>query len=185
VTENVAVAALAAAELVLDGLEPEDVCCEVGSYRIPFAVAAAAEEEGKEDADEDETWRRSLLLEGVDDAAAESDVVDGRTISSAAPTRWECPSNVTSAFSLMQDKLAELKRARMTGVKRGIEKFACAASMRRGIESPRVTFVYSGSVDMVVVVHPLSPATEHVEPVKPLMHMHEQLPVERADVPPF
>lgn len=95
------------------------------------------------------------------------------------------PSNVTSAFSETQDREAELKRARMTVLKRGIEKFVCAAAMRRGIESPRVTLVYVGSVEIVVVVHPEAPATEQVEPVKPLMQIQEQLPVESKEVPPF
>jgi len=36
-----------------------------------------------------------------------------------------------------------------------------------------------------VVVHPDVPATEHVEPVNPLIQIHEQLPVESVDVPPF
>lgn len=71
----------------------------------------------------------------------------------------------------------------MTVLKSGMEKFVCAAAMRRGIESPSVTFVSVGS--MVVVVHPEAPATEHVEPVKPLMHIQEQVPVEIDEVPPF
>jgi len=37
---------------------------------------------------------------------------------------WRLTSvNVTSAFSAMQDKLAALKRARITVLKSGIEKF--------------------------------------------------------------
>ena len=98
---------------------------------------------------------------------------------------WDCPLKVTNAFSVTQDKLAALKRARMTAPESGIEKFASAAAMRRGIELPRVTLVYDGSVVRVMVVHPDAPATEHVEPVKPLIHMQEQVPVERDDVPPF
>lgn len=35
------------------------------------------------------------------------------------------------------------------------------------------------------MVQPDAPDTEQVEPVKPLMHIQEQLPVEREDVPPF
>jgi hypothetical protein len=73
----------------------------------------------------------------------------------------------------------------MTVPKSGMEKFVCAAEMRRGMESPSVTFVYVGSVEIVVVVQPDDPATEQVEPVKPLMQIHEQLPVDNEDVPPF
>jgi len=56
----------------------------------------------------------------VDEAV--SLVEEGTTISLAPPTRVDRPSKVTSAFSDKQERLPELKRARMTVEKRGIEK---------------------------------------------------------------
>ena len=38
---------------------------------------------------------------------------------------------------------------------------------------------------MEVVVQPVVPPTLQVEPVKPLIHIHEQPPPERIDEPPF
>jgi len=128
-------------------------------------------------------WPRRSLLLPVEDGVAPVEV--GCTISAAAPTRTDWPSNVTRAFSVTQDRLAELKRARMRLPKRGMEKLDWAAEMSRGMELPSVTLAYAGSVARFVVVQPEAPLTEHVEPVKPLVHIHEQVPVEREDVPPF
>lgn len=112
-----------------------------------------------------------------------SAVEEGTTRAFGSPTRCERPSNVTSAFSDRQDRFALLNRAKMTFEKSGMEKFVCAAVMRRGIESPRVTLGYS--FERVVVVQPVALATVHVEPVKPLMHRQAQLPEERKVLPPF
>jgi hypothetical protein len=145
---------------------------------MPFLVATGI------GAVEVEVARGTLFGVGV--AILVLEVDDGWTMLAAEPTRCDSPSNVTRAFSDTQDRLAELKRARMTVPEMGMEKFVWAAAMSRGIESPTVTFVYvSGPVDIVVVVHPDAPDTEHVEPVKPLMQMHEQAPVVRDDIPPF
>jgi hypothetical protein len=145
-----------------------------------LAVAAAAAV-----LDEEASRRRLFEESEVADGAAALDDATGWTTRSAEPIRADWPSNVTSAFSDTHDRLAELKRARITVLKRGMEKFDWAAAMRRGMESPRVTFVYVGSVEIVVVAQPDAPDTEQVEPVKPLMHIQEQLPVESEDVPPF
>jgi hypothetical protein len=63
------------------------------------------------------------------------------TIAFATPCRSLSPSKVTSAFSEAQERLAELKRARMTLSKRGMEKLVWDWAMSRVIESPSVTFV--------------------------------------------
>lgn len=104
---------------------------------IPFAVAAAESAVVLADP------RLLLLLFELEldvADATEEEVVVGDTSSFASPTRSDKPSNVTSAFSDTQDKLAELKRARMTVSRSGIEKFVCASAINRGMASPNVTF---------------------------------------------
>jgi hypothetical protein len=92
------------------------------------------------------------------------------------------PSNVTSAFSDMQDRFAELKRASTRLGDSGMLKFDCALVRRRGMEYPSVT---SDNVSIEVVVQPVVPPILQVEPVKPLMQIHEQVPPDRIDEPPF
>lgn len=58
----------------------------------------------------------------------------------AEPTGQSMPSKVTRAFSALQDRFAELKRARMMSEERGMLKFIWAPEMRRGMDSPTVTF---------------------------------------------
>lgn len=60
-----------------------------------------------------------------------------------SPESWRksTPSKVTRAFSALHERFAELKRPRMMSEERGMEKFVLAAEMRRGMASPRVTFV--------------------------------------------
>jgi hypothetical protein len=83
----------------------------------------------------------------------------------------------------MQERFAELKRARMTLEKRGTLKLVCAKDMRRGMESPSVTLE---TPERVVVVQPVEPPMVQVGPVKPLMHRHEQPPSDvTIEVPPF
>ena len=152
---------------------------------MPFAVAAEPSAVSV-DVEDSRLFRRLLEL-GLDVPEKESDVEVGVTTSFGFPTREDRPSNVTSAFSLTQDRDAELKRAKMTVSKRGMEKFVCASAIKRGMASPNVTFVYDGEVERVVVVQPFPPDTLHVEPVKPLMQMQEQPLVDVAisEVPPF
>ena len=137
----------------------------------------------------DESCLRALILplglDAVVGVGEDEDVdVTGVTTSFPCPTRSERPSKVTRAFSETQERLAELKRARMLSPKRGIEKLVWAAEMRRGMDSPRVTFVYE-EPERVVVVQPVALATAQVEPVKPLMQMQEQELVLKVEVPPF
>jgi hypothetical protein len=94
------------------------------------------------------------------------------------------PSNVTSAFSLAQVRFAALKRARITLSKSGMEKFACASAMRRGIAVPRVTLVYV-PLGKLTVVQPVKFATVQVGPVKPFVQMQAHEPLSRIEVPPF
>lgn len=100
----------------------------------------------------------------------------------ASPEGRDSPLNVTSAFSDTQVRFAELKRASTTEEESGMLKLVCAAEIRRGMESPRVT---SGVEEMVAVVQPVVPLMVQVGPVKPFMHMQEQVPVEKTEVPPF
>jgi len=81
---------------------------------MPFVVAA----EGGAVVDSSRFIRNAVAVDEV-----VSLVGEGTTISFAPPTRLERPSKVTSAFSDKQERLPELKRARMTVEKRGIEKF--------------------------------------------------------------
>ena len=52
---------------------------------------------------------------------AEEELVMEKTRSLAAPSRSERPWKVTKAFSVAQERLAELKRARMVLSESGIE----------------------------------------------------------------
>jgi hypothetical protein len=90
--------------------------------------------------------------------------------------------NVTSAFSETQDRLPELRRPRTMLGTIGMLKFDSAPERRRGMEYPRVA---SDRPSMDVEVQPVVPPTLQVEPVKPLMHMQEQLPPAMIDEPPF
>jgi hypothetical protein len=67
---------------------------------------------------------------------------------------------------------------------RGIEKLVDAEEMRRGMESPSVT-LFSEDPERVVVVHPVAPVIEQVDPVKPLVHIHAHDPLSINDDPPF
>ena len=101
----------------------------------------------------------------------------GKTISSASPTSVSVPSKVTRAFSLLQLRFAALKRARIELVNSGMEKFVRAASMRRSIASPMVTFSTVVSVVLTVVVEqPVSPAMVQLVPVKPSVQMQIHTP---------
>lgn len=113
-------------------------------------------------------------------------MVVGTTISLASPSLESNPSNVTSAFSDTQDRFAALNRASMTVENNGMEKLACALSIKRDIALPRVTFSCEPSVELIdVVLHPEAPAIVQFVPVKPLVHKHEQAPEEMSLVPPF
>ncbi len=65
------------------------------------------------------TTTLEALLVAVD--ADDVVVVVGITTSLACPTRSDCPSNVTRAFSVAQDIFAELKRATILLAERGME----------------------------------------------------------------
>lgn len=108
----------------------------------------------------------------------------GVTASDPLPIRSDRPSNVTSAFSEAQDRLAELKRAMTILSERGIEKLDKAPVIIRDIESPIVTFV-SPEFVKVVVEQPTDEAVVHVEPVKPFVHIHAQEPLSIKELPPF
>ncbi len=105
----------------------------------------------------------------------------------AEPIGLSMPLKVTRAFSASQDKFAELKRARMISDDKGMLKFDLEPAIRRGIDSPRVTFLYTVPLESVmeVVVQPLELATVQVEPVKPFAQMQEQASEERMLVPPL
>lgn len=106
----------------------------------------------------------------------------------ALPSRVAKPSKVTRAFSEEQDKSAALNRARMFSAARGIEKFVRASDIRRGIADPKVTLFSALLEDAdtkLVVVQPSAPAVVHLEPVKPLVHRHEQTPEMTTAVPPL
>jgi hypothetical protein len=108
----------------------------------------------------------------------------GVTTSFAWLTLCEWPSNVTRAFSDAQERLALFNRASMVFSERGIEKLVDAEEMRRGMESPSVT-LFNEEPERVVVVHPVAPVMEQVDPVKPLVHMHAHDPLSISDDPPF
>lgn len=93
---------------------------------------------------------------------------------------------MTRAFSEAQLRLAALKRAKIVVGDRGMEKFACDECIKRGIDSPRVTLDKVSSVlSMSVVVQPVAPAMLQAAPVKPFMHIHEQLWLSTTLWPPF
>lgn len=62
-------------------------------------------------------------------------VVEGVDLAIAFTTSllWDWPSKVTSAFSDMQERFAELNRASNVLGTSGILKFDCASEMRRGM----------------------------------------------------
>jgi hypothetical protein len=105
----------------------------------------------------------------------------------AEPIGQSMPSKVTRAFSALQERFPELKRARMISDDKGMLKFALAPEIRRGIDSPSVTLLYVVPFElvMVVVVQPAEPATVQVEPVKPFAQMQEQALEEMMLVPPL
>lgn len=160
------------------GSDEETGVVDEVSTMIPCGI-----EEGSEETVEASS--RFLLRRGgaVTDGEVSPLVAEGTTSAFASPIRCDRPSKVTRAFSDKQERLAVLNRAKMTVGKSGMEKFVCAAVIRRGIESPSVTLGYS--FERVVVVQPVALATVHVEPVKPFMHRHAQLPEERNVLPPF
>lgn len=98
------------------------------------------------------------------------------------------PLNVTRAFWETQERPAVLKRERRTASERGMLKLVCEEVIRRGMASPRVAFVtlLAREVSCRVMVEQ-APASEtvQVEPVKPLMQIQLQEPVEREATPPF
>lgn len=106
------------------------------------------------------------------------------TMSEAAPTRTDCPSKVTRAFSVAQERLFELNRAISVLAERGMEKLVCAPVISREIESPNVTLA-DERPESVVVVHPVAFAEVHVDPVKPLVQMHAQVVPSKILEPPF
>jgi hypothetical protein len=118
--------------------------------------------------------------------AAPAEVMDSwrRAISAASPILCALPSNVTSAFSLAHVKFAALKRARITLSKSGMEKFACASEMRRGMALPSVTLEYV-PLEKVVIVQPVKFATVQVGPVNPFVQIQAHEPLSRIEVPPF
>ncbi len=81
-------------------------------------------------------------------------------------------------------RFAALKRARITLSKSGMEKFACASAMRRGIAVPRVTLVYV-PLGKLPVVQPVKFAAVQVGPVKPFVQMQAHEPLSKIEVPPF
>lgn len=105
----------------------------------------------------------------------------------AEPTGQSMLLKVTRAFSASQERFAELKRARMMSDDKEMLKLDFAPEIRRGMDSPRVTLLYTVPFElvMVVVVQPAELATAHVEPVKPLAQMHEQAFEEIMLVPPL
>ena len=119
----------------------------------------------------------------VFDAVADEELVVGSTTSSAEPTRLLRPSKVTRAFSETHERFPALKRSRSTEGKSGMEKLDCAVEIRRGMESPRVTFEYW--VLRFAVVQPVVPPIEQVAPVKPLMHIQAHAPLLKNVLPPF
>jgi hypothetical protein len=137
-------------------------------YVVVEAAAVAAEE-----ADRDRILRIFWPVEASSAMA----------VSSLLPTRSALPSNVTRAFSLVQVRFAALKRARITLSKSGMEKFACASVINRGMALPSVTLEYPG--EKLVIVQPVKLATVQVGPVKPFVQMHAQAPLSNIEVPPF
>jgi hypothetical protein len=105
----------------------------------------------------------------------------------AEPIGQSIPSKVTRAFSASQERFAELNRARMISDDKGTLKFALAPEIRRGMDSPRVTLLYTVPFELVILVrvHPLELATVHVDPVKPFAQMQEQALEEMMLVPPL
>lgn len=72
---------------------------------------------------------------------------------------------------------------------RGMLKLVCEEEIRRGMASPRVAFatllvVREVSFSVMAEQAPAS-RTVQVEPVKPLIQMQLQEPVEREATPPF
>lgn len=116
--------------------------------------------------------------------AAGVELVVETTRSLAAPRRSERPRKVTNAFSVAQERLPELKRARMVLSERGMEKFVWPPEIRRGMDWPRVTFV-NDEPDRVTVEQPVALAEVQVEPVKPFVHIQAHEPLSTNAVPPF
>lgn len=88
----------------------------------------------------------------------------------------------------MHDKFPQLNLARIEVPDSGTEKFLLASASSRGIALPIVTLLMLDcpSVETrFVIVHPALPPSPQVEPVKPFVQIHEQLPWEITLVPPF
>lgn len=70
-------------------------------------------------------------------------------------------------------------------------KFVCAPSIKRVIASPRVAFEICVPLPLLFSVSSKDVDAQapsnvvHVGPVKPLMHIHEQDPVDKEAMPPF
>lgn len=121
------------------------------------------------------SWRlRNSVSESESEAESETPV---------STMARERPPKVTRAFSAVQERFAELKRARRMVPSRGMEKLLAAAAMRRGMASPVVTF--ERTPVRVDVVQPVVVAMEQVFPVKPLMQIQAQAPLFRNVLPPF
>lgn len=112
-------------------------------------------------------------------------VFSASTMSVAAPTRVLWPSKVTNAFSEEQLRLPALSLDMIALPDRGTVKLVEASDSRRGRASPTVTLVILVSPVMVVVVQPAVSEVEQSKPVKPLVQMQEQRPLETTLVPPF
>lgn len=104
------------------------------------------------------------------------------------PVRVERPSNVTSEFCAMHDRLSVLNFARISVPSRGTVKFVWDCCNSRGTAWPRVTLLKLVEVEFperLVVVQPVAPATVQVCPVNPFIQMQEQTFCDTTLVPPF
>jgi len=95
------------------------------------------------------------------------------------------PENVTSEFSIVQLEPLVLKLARIDVELNGMEKFVCAASIRRGRASPNVAFAVLVPSVRAVVVHPTAVLFVHVEPVNPFTQIQALPPFCTTATPPF
>lgn len=91
--------------------------------------------------------------------------------------RCDLRSNVTRAFSDVQERFCEEKRESTACTLRGMLKLVWAAERRRGIPVPRVAFLnvlWPGSVTSLLV-HAMSGPVSHLEPVYPFAQTQRQV----------
>lgn len=105
---------------------------------------------------------------------------------SASCVRRNCPSKVTKAFSVLQDRFSWLNLDCMIVATRGMEKLAWASAISRGIAWPMVTLLILVSAVLIdVVVQPCDVGIVQSTPVNPFEQIHEQTPSRTTFVPPL